>query len=279
MKIDKDLLKAVTEIISETNGISLSDTLDLILEGPLPKTNPEAFSLVKEFAEMISDFQQSKTTIHEIMRHPMNRIFFEFFKNFPLRYHEEHIHLTGALTAEFIYPRLKKLIEGPYKEIYKNKITEVYGESAWPIKSVQDVDALIRLKETEGFSTYLKILYLPKLILVDRKAHEDSAYHLASELYEKYNVGKIRLKFSLSRASSNSNEQIPGADSVSSEDVLLGLYDGFKKFQEKHADFDFILSPSFRKEASFFDSSKYPHRQAHFEAQVNEIVNLVDQNP
>lgn len=279
MQLEKDLIKAVTDIVSETNGISLNDTLDLILEGPLSRVNPEAFSLVKEFSEMISDFQQSKTTIYELMRHPMNRVFFEFFKNFPLRFHEEHIHLTGALTADFIFPRLKKLLDGPHKDIYKKKITEVYGESAWPIRSVQDVDSLIRLKETEGFSTYLKILYLPKLILVDRKAHEESAFHMASELYQKYNVGSIRLKFSLSRASSNSDEQIPGADSVSSEDVLLGLYDGFKKFQDLHPDFGFILSPSFRKEAAFFDASRYPNRQAHFEAQVKEIVSLVDQYP
>jgi hypothetical protein len=279
MKLENDLLKAVTEMISETNGLSLSDTLDLLLESTLSKKNPEAFSLVKDFSEMISDFQQSKTTIHEIMRHPLNRVFFEFFKNFPLRYREEHIHLTGALTAEFIFPRLKKLIEGPNQEIYKKKIIEVYGPSAWPIKSIQDVDNLIRLKETEGFSTYLKILYLPKLILVDRKAHEESAFHLASELYEKYNVGKIRLKFSLSRASANSSEQIPGADSVSSEDVLLGLFEGFKKFQKLHADFDFTLSPSFRKEPAFFDSQKFPNRQAHFESQVNEIVELCDRFP
>jgi adenosine deaminase len=183
------------------------------------------------------------------------------------------------LTAEFIYPRLKPLIEGPNSEIYKKKITEVYGPKAWPIKSVEDVDNLIRLQETEGFMTYLKILYLPKLILVDRRAHEDSAYHMATELYSKYNVGKIRLKFSLSRASSNSTEQIPGADNVSPEDVVLGLYDGFKKFQKDHPDFNFTLSPSFRKEANFFDASKYKTRKEHFEAQVNELVSMLDKYP
>lgn len=277
-QIEKDLLKTITEIICETNGISLEDTLELLLQGSFSKANPEAFNLVKEFRNLISDFQQSKVKIQNLMKHPMNGVFFEFFRRFPLRYNEEHIHLTGALTAEFIYPRLKPLIEGPHQEIYRKKIVEVYGEKAWPIKSVKDVDNLIRLQESEGFSTYLKILYLPKLILVDKNAHIDSAYHMASELYNKYNIGKIRLKFSLSRASSNSDEQIPGADSVSSEDVLLGLYEGFKKFQDEHSDFDFTLSPSFRKEAGFFDSTKYPHRQAHFEAQVREIVQIVDQH-
>jgi adenosine deaminase len=102
---------------------------------------------------------------------------------------------------------------------------------------------------------------------------------MAKELYHKFNVGRIRLKFSLSRASSNSSEQIPGADDVSTEDVVLGLYEGFKAFQEKHPDFNFILSPSFRKEKAAFDSSKYATRKENFEALVNELVQLIDKFP
>jgi hypothetical protein len=234
---------------------------------------------VQEFRDLLSQFQQNTIGIEKLMPHPVAKALFQFFKRFPLKYSEEHIHLTGALTAEFIYPRLKKLLDGPNRAIYEKKITEVYGKNAWPINSVQDVDKLVRLKETEGFLTYLRILYLPKLILVDKKAHEDSAYHLAEELYGKYNVGKVRLKFSLSRASSNSDEQVPGADSVASEDVVLGLYDGFKKFQDKHPDFQFILSPSFRKESHAFDSSKHKTRKEHFEAQINELVKMLDTYP
>jgi len=278
-EIQTALLRHLIETISETNGISLADTLELMIEGPLKKQNKKAHHLVEEFKALVSDFHQNKIPIQVLMDHPVNAALFEFFKKFPLKYSEEHIHLTGALTAEFIYPRLKPLIEGPNQEIYKKKITEVYGPKAWPIRSAEDVDKLIRLQETEGFLTYLKILYLPKLILVDRKAHEDSTYHMAKELYHKYNVGKIRLKFSLSRASSNSSEQIPGADNVSPEDVVLGLYDGFKKFQNEHPDFDFTLSPSFRKEANFFDASKFRTRKEHFEAQVVELVRMLDKYP
>ncbi|MEZ0392462.1 MAG: hypothetical protein ACAH59_09615 [Pseudobdellovibrionaceae bacterium] len=273
------LLRHLVETISETNGISLADTLELLAEGSLKNESKKAYQLVEEFRALISDFHQNKLAIHELMDHPVNEALFQFFKNFPLKYSEEHIHLTGALTAEFIYPRLKPLLEGPNSEIYKKKITEVYGPKSWPIKSVADVDRLIRLEETEGFLTYLKILYLPKLILVDRKAHEESAYHMASELYHNYNVGKIRLKFSLSRASSNSTEQIPGADNVSAEDVVLGLYEGFKNFQNGHPNFDFTLSPSFRKESNFFDASKYKTRKEHFEAQVDELVRMLDKFP
>lgn len=273
------LLRHLIEIISETNGIALSDTLDLLAESNLKKESPKDHALVDEFRSLLSDFHQNKLPIHDLMAHPVHEALFQFFRKFPLKYSEEHIHLTGALTAEFIFPRLKKLIDGPNQAIYRKKIIEVYGDKAWPINSVEDVDRLIRLEEAEGFMTYLRILYLPKLILVDRNAHQESAYHMAQELYEKYNVGKVRLKFSLSRSSSSSTEQIPGADEVSPEDVVLGLYDGFKKFRDEHPDFDFTLSPSFRKEANFFDSSKYKTRKDHFEAQVNELVHMVDRFP
>ncbi len=278
-KSRRDLLRNIIRTISETNGISLRDTLELMASGEFQKENALAFDQVEEYRSLLDKFSINQIDIHQLLQHPVTEAFCDFFRHFPLKYREEHIHLTGALTAEFIYPRLKKLIEGKNKDIYQRKITEVYGSSAWPIKSSEDVDRLIRLSETEGFATYLKILYLPKLILVDRKAHADSAYHLAQELYHKHNVGTVRLKFTLSRAASTSADQIPGADDVTPEDVLLGLYEGFKDFQKKHPDFNFILSPSFRKEKSFFDSSKYASRKENFEALVNELVRLLDQFP
>ncbi|MFN7825384.1 MAG: hypothetical protein ACK5P6_08485 [Pseudobdellovibrionaceae bacterium] len=278
-KIHKILVRHLVHIVSETNGISLNDTLELLANSPLKAESQEAWDQVDEFRHWVSLFQVNKATMTDLLNHPVSNVLFEFFKRFPLKYKEEHIHLTGSLTADFIFPRLKKLLDGPHQEVYKKKITEVYGNSAWPIQSAEDVDRLIRLREDEGFLTYLRILYLPKLILVDKQAHFESAYHMAKELYEKYNVGSIRLKFSLSRASSNTLEQIPGADDVAPEDVILGLYEGFKKFQEKHPEFQFILSPSFRKEASFFDASKYKTRKEHFEAQVDEIVKMLDKYP
>ncbi|MFN7455376.1 MAG: hypothetical protein ACK5RO_12030 [Pseudobdellovibrionaceae bacterium] len=278
-KIHKILVRHLVHIVSETNGISLNDTLELLANSPLKAESQEDWDKVDEFRHWVSLFQVNKATMTDLLNHPVSNVLFEFFKRFPLKYKEEHIHLTGSLTADFIFPRLKKLLDGPHQEVYKKKITEVYGNSAWPIQSAEDVDRLIRLREDEGFLTYLRILYLPKLILVDKQAHFESAYHMAKELYEKYNVGSIRLKFSLSRASSNTLEQIPGADDVAPEDVILGLYEGFKKFQEKHPEFQFILSPSFRKEASFFDASKYKTRKEHFEAQVDEIVKMLDKYP
>lgn len=274
-----ELTHELINIISETNGINIYDTLELLGHSPNIQKIPMVHKQIQEFKRLLWGFHQNEVDIETVLGHPLSDAFFNFFKEFPLKYRESHIHLTGSLSAEFIYPRLKKLIEGPHKDIYKEKIVEVYGEDAWPIKSVEDVDELIRLQEGEQFMTYLRILYLPKLVLVDRKAHEEAAYHMAEELYEKYNVGHLRLKFTLNRTTSKKSEQIPGTEDVTEEDVVFGLYDGFKKFQKENPDFDFVLSPSFRKEAEFFDKENYESKQDHFLVQVKKLLKLVENNP
>lgn len=278
-KTKKDLVKYTTEIISETNGISLADTLKLLMSSEIQHTNKKAYELIEEFDALVSHFQQNQASIHQLLDHPLSEALFQFLKNFPLKYNEEHIHLTGALTAEFIYPHLKKLLDGPNKKIYEEKIKEVYGPNSIPINSVADVDRLIRLKEGEAFDTYLRIIYLPKLILINREIHAEATYHMARELYTKYNVGKVRLKFTLSRSSSSPSEQVPGIENLTSEDVVLGIFNGFMKFKKEHPDFEFILSPSFRKEAGQFDASKYKTKQDHFMEQINDILALVNKYP
>src|SRR5690606_6002080 len=114
---------------------------------------------------------------------------------------------------------------------------------------------------------------------ISRNAHEQAGFHMAEEHYFKYNVGQIRLTLSLNRSTSSSSEQIPGEEEVSSDDVVLGLYDGFKKFQTEHPEFGFTLSPSFRKEKSFFDSERFESRSEHFLFQINEIISLLDRFP
>lgn len=278
-KTKSDLVRWLTMIVSETNGIALKDTLSLLISSALNDENHRALELVVEFRGLLEMFVTNKVTINTLLSHPVSECVFELFKNFPIKFHEEHIHLTGSLTAEFLYPRLKKLLEGPHKAIYEQKIREVYGDQALPINSVDDVDKLIRLQETEGFITYLKILYLPKLVFISREAHAEASFHMAEELYYKYNVGSVRLKFTLDRATSSSSEQIPGINDVTPEDVVLGLYDGFKKFQDKHSDFNFVLSPSFRKEPSFFDSGRFGSRKEHFMDQINELIRMMDKYP
>ncbi|AZZ37906.1 hypothetical protein CIK05_14215 [Bdellovibrio sp. qaytius] len=275
----KLLVKEFTEIVSETNGITLTDTLDLLLSSSLKSKNVDAYDCVESFKLLLNQFVTNQAPIHDLIKHPFSLVLEEFFKRFPLKYREEHIHLTGSLTAPFLWAKLKPLLDGPNSSIYEAKIKQAYGDKAWPIKSVADVDKLIRLKETEGFLEYLKVLYLPKLIFTSREVHAEAAYSMAEDLYTNYNVGHVRLKFSLSRSTSDSAEQIPGIDSVTADDVVMGLYDGFSTFQKKYPDFKFILSPSFRKEASFFDSTKFPSRKEHFQFQVDEILKLIEKYP
>lgn len=275
----EDLTEILTKLISETNGISIADTLELAGHSMLVRENSALHKDIIHFERLIADFQQDQADIETLLNHPVSKALFNFFRNFPLKYQEEHIHLTGSLSAEFIYPRLKKLLAGPGKKTVEKKIIEVYGDEALPIKSVEDVDKLIRLRHDEFFERYLKILLLPKLILTDKKAHQDAAFHMAEELYTKYNVGRVRLKFSLSRQSAKEEDSIPGLEKLRPEDVVLGLYQGFKKFQDSHPDFDFILSPSFRKESHFFDSENFKTKKEHFADQVSCILKLIEKNP
>ncbi len=273
-----ELYKELTQIISVTNGISLGDSIDLILSSDLKQRDLKTYNLFSDFYNLLNRYQSRESDIHDLLAHPVSQGLIEFFKSFPLRYNEEHCHLTGALSADFVYPRLQKLLSGPNKKAYEKKIVEIYGEKALPIDSVEKLSSLISIEEKEGFSQYLKILYLSKIVLTDRKAHEDAAYHMASELYTKYNIGSIRLKFTMSRVTT-SEDQVLGSEDISSEDVVLGLFDGFQKFRKLHPDFNFVLSPSFRKEANFFDSKNFATRKDHFMSQVNEILNLLEKYP
>ena len=275
----KEIKNTLINIISETNGVTINDTLELLSFNPHLKSKSTVEKSLKEFRKLLNGFQNNEVDISTLLQHSFSNAFFEFFKEFPLPYHEEHIHLTGSLSAEFIYPRLKKLLDGPESSIYQKKIVEVYGPDSLPITSCEDVNRLIRLKEGELFKTYLKILYLPKLILNDKQTHIDAAYHMADELYRKYNVGKIRLKFTLSRSTSSSDEQIPGLQNLSEDDVLLGLYEGFMKFKAEKPFFNFILSPSFRKETDFFDHSEFSSKAEHFENQVLSILEILKKYP
>ncbi len=278
-KAQEILAKHLVTTISETNGISLSDTLELLLRSELADESEEAFRLVLDFKEKLELFRINRQSIQKLLGHPFTESLFFFLKRFPLKYREEHIHLTGALTADFLYPRLDQLMQGKKEADYLQRISAVYGAPVSRPRSVEDLDRLIRLKEGEGFLRYLKLLFLPSLIFVTREVHTEAAYHLAEQMYHKYNVGRVRIKFSLSRMTASAHQQVPGAEAITSEDVILGLYDGFRAFQKLHPDFQFVLSPSFRKEASHFDATKYKFRRDHFMAQIDELVGLIDRFP
>ncbi len=268
----------LTKLISETNGVSLGDTLELATHSVMFKKRPAAIASVVEFRGLLFDYARGITNIEVLLAHPVAKVLEGFLKSFPLPFQEEHIHLTGSLTAEFVYPRLAKLLAGPNAAAYEKKITEVYGPDALPIESEDDVDKLIRMRDNISFSRYLQVLTLTKLVLVDREAHAEAAYHLASTVYKQFNVGRVRLKFSLSRATSNDTDALPGRP-VGPVDVVLGLYEGFDRFRREQPQFDFILSPSFRKESFFFDSSRFKTKKDDFFFQIETLLALLDKHP
>lgn len=276
-KLEERVYSHLIPIISETNGLSLLDTIELMSHAPQLPDDIRSETL--SFLKLLNDYRTNQGAIEPLFEHCIGKALFQFFKNFPLRYREEHIHLTGSLTAEYIYPRIKKLLEGPHKEVYQEKITAIYGKDSLPLNGPEDVDKLIRLSDGELFDRYLEILFLAKLTLIDRQAHKEASYHLAESLWNEYNIGAIRLKFSLSRATTKKSEQIPGTENVTPEDVLLGLYDGLKDFQKQHPTFQFILSPCFRKEPGFYDAEKFSSKKEDFDYQVGELRRILEEHP
>jgi adenosine deaminase len=279
MHVVPRLTKFFTQLISETSGLSLADTLALAEHAPQLADDQVLALEVREFRSLLGRFRVDDATIESLLDHAVARSLAEFFRAFPIPFRDEHIHLTGSLDAEFIWPRLERLLDGPQRAMYEAKIAEVYGADALPIGSVADVDRLIRLGDDDRFDRYLKILYLAKLVLITRDAHREAAYHMASRLYREANVGSIRLKFTLFRETTDSSEQIPGIGALTAEDVLLGLYEGFRAFQSEVPAFCFILSPSFRKEPGFYDAARYPSKRASFDDQVRQIVELLKKHP
>ena len=273
------LTRFFTQLISETSGLSLADTLTLALGSPQLDEEPDLGGALREFHALLGRFRTDDAPIESLLEHPVSEALMAFFRAFPIPFRDEHIHLTGSLDAGFIYPRLAKLLDGPQRALYEQKISEVYGPDSLPIRSAADVDRLIRLRDEDRFDRYLKILYLPKLILTSREAHRDAAYHMASRLYRTANVGSLRLKFTLFRETTDSAEQVPGLAELTPEDVVLGLYEGFRAFQREVPAFHFILSPSFRKEAGFYDATRYSSKRNHFDDQVRQIIELLKRHP
>jgi hypothetical protein len=271
------LTRLFTQVISETSGLAIEDTLELA--NGSPQLAPDLAACIGEFREQLGRFRLRLTPIETLLDHPVSQALAAFFRAFPLPFHDEHIHLTGSLDADFLWPRLQPLLEGPQRAMYESKIREIYGDDALPIRGTRDVDRLIRIGNDDRFARYLKILYLPKLILTSRETHRDAAYHMASRLYRTANVGALRLKFTLFRETTDPAEQIPGTSAVTPEDVLLGLYEGFRSFQSEVPSFRFILSPSFRKEPGFYDAARYPSKRASFDDQVAQIIALLKQHP
>ena len=110
MKLQNLLTKCVTEIVSETNGITLTETLELAANAEFSKENPQVRKAFNEFIKLLAGFQQNDVDINTLLTHPVSDAIKGFLKKFPLPYKDDHIHLTGSLTADFVYPYLQPLL-------------------------------------------------------------------------------------------------------------------------------------------------------------------------
>lgn len=278
----KRLTCYLAEIISETNGLSLAPTIDLLANSSRISKEDKLKFVIKDFKAKLHGSHSgniSESSLDALLAHPVCQALSDLLKSFPLPYLEEHIHLTGSLTPEFVFPFIKELLEGPDGSIYLKKIQEVYGPDVEEIKDADGIKKLLTLGPDDAFARYLEILYLPKLILTSQEVHEQAAYHMAKTLFEDHNVGSIRLKFTYSRATSNTSEQVVGLQDLTGQEVVLGLYAGFKKYKNENNSFNFLLSPCFRKELEFYDHMNYSSKEAHFNAQVTEILKLLSDHP
>jgi adenosine deaminase len=269
------LTQAILDIIATTNGISLDDTLELATSdlGIDSKHRAE----IKNFREMLSQYHREEIPLENLISHAVSDALLFFFKNFPLRYIEEHTHLTGALSADFLHPLVAEELASTHKNQILASLAKIYPQNK-PWSNKDELAKAITLAPNELFDRYLDLLYLPKIILTSRERYAQSAYHLATTTWHEHNVGTLRCKFTLSRASGKAPNMLP-CDLVNSEDVVLGLYDGFMRFKKEQPTFKFILSPSFRKEENFFNAENFRNKQEDFLAQVKELLNLLEKFP
>ena len=59
-KVVKQLAKCLTDIISETNGISINETLELAVAAEFSRDNPPIKKALNEFRKLLAGFQQDE---------------------------------------------------------------------------------------------------------------------------------------------------------------------------------------------------------------------------
>lgn len=119
-------------LISETNGLSLGDTLDLAQRSMLTQERPAASHSLADFRKQLFDYHRDATHIDPLQSHPVAQSLSRFLRRFPIAYREEHIHLTGSLSADFIYSRLQALLAGPHAARYEEKSAQCMAMTPCP---------------------------------------------------------------------------------------------------------------------------------------------------
>src|ERR1051325_4011228 len=116
------ITRFLTHLISETNGLSLEDTLALAEQSPQLDSDAELAHAIRDFHSLLGRFRVKAIPIETLLGHDVSRALAAFFRAFPIPFRDEHIHLTGSLAADFVYPRLAPLLENP---LYQGQIAQV----------------------------------------------------------------------------------------------------------------------------------------------------------
>src|SRR5216117_3194410 len=117
------LTRFFTQLISETSGLAIEDTL--VLAEAAPQLEEDLAGLIREFHALLGRFRLNATPIEALLDHPVSLALGEFFRSFPLPFRDEHIHLSGSLDADFVYPRLAPLLDNPAMAA---RIRDIYGD-------------------------------------------------------------------------------------------------------------------------------------------------------
>ena len=102
------LTRVFTQLISETSGLALEDTL--ALAEAAPQLDADLAACIGEFHALLGRFRLGAAPIESLLEHPVSLALGEFFRSFPIPFRDEHIHLSGSLDAGFVYPRLAPLV-------------------------------------------------------------------------------------------------------------------------------------------------------------------------
>ena len=75
----------LAKIISETNGISINDTIELLYHSYSLSQRPIIKKSVHEFMKLLSDFQADEIGIDTLMLHPFSLALMNYFRKFSLK--------------------------------------------------------------------------------------------------------------------------------------------------------------------------------------------------
>ena len=78
------LTRFFTQLISETSGLALEDTLALAQQSPLMLEDAELAEAIRDFRERLGRFRLNAAQIETLFEHPVSRALEAFLRAFPI---------------------------------------------------------------------------------------------------------------------------------------------------------------------------------------------------